>query len=155
VLLAALARLQDLAWTLVIAGAREIKGWEERARELGVAPERLRIVREAESTALFSAADLCVLPTWRDTSGLVVLESLACGTPVVTTARAGASDAVGKEAGEVLARAGDVDALAVALGTWITRARDVDREAVRACVADRGLAAWMERLEMLLVELAR
>jgi glycosyltransferase involved in cell wall biosynthesis len=155
VLLAALARLQGLKWTLIVAGARDAKGWEERASREGVEPGRLRIVREAESVALFSAADLCVLPTWRDTSGLVLLESLACGTPVVTTARAGAADVVGRDAGAVVANAGDVEGLASALATWMERVNGgVDREAVRACVEGRGLGAWMERLEALLVELA-
>jgi D-inositol-3-phosphate glycosyltransferase len=33
----------------------------------------------------YSAADLCVVPSYSESFGLVVLESLACGTPVVAT----------------------------------------------------------------------
>jgi D-inositol-3-phosphate glycosyltransferase len=33
----------------------------------------------------YSAADLCVVPSYYESFGLVVLESLACGTPVVAT----------------------------------------------------------------------
>jgi glycosyltransferase involved in cell wall biosynthesis len=32
---------------------------------------------------VFSAADLCVVPTLQETGPLIVIESLACGTPVV------------------------------------------------------------------------
>ncbi len=33
----------------------------------------------------YSAADLCVVPSYYESFGLVALESLACGTPVVAT----------------------------------------------------------------------
>ena len=77
----------------------------------------MRCVANAAPVALAAAYDLAVLPTWRDTSGLVVLEALASGTPVVTTARAGAAEALSDpRAGTVLARPGDVEALAAAIG---------------------------------------
>jgi glycosyltransferase involved in cell wall biosynthesis len=155
VLFAALARLQGTPWTLVVSGPRDVGVWERRARAAGIDPHRVRVVRGADSAALLAAADLCVLPTWRDTSGLVVLEALACGTPVITTARAGACDAIRPEAGTVLARPGDIETLTASLSTWIARVREnaVQREAVRACVADRGLGPWLSGLEALLVEL--
>jgi D-inositol-3-phosphate glycosyltransferase len=34
---------------------------------------------------LYSAADVCVIPSHYESFGLVALESLACGTPVVAT----------------------------------------------------------------------
>jgi glycosyltransferase involved in cell wall biosynthesis len=63
------ARLSELA-------ARE--GVGERVRFVGM-------VRGAEKLALYRSADLFVLPTSQENFGLVLLESLACGTPVVTT----------------------------------------------------------------------
>lgn len=155
VLFAALARSRHVPWTLVVAGPRDTRTWERAARAAGLDPHRVRVVRDVDSAALLAAADVCVLPTWRDTSGLVVLEALASGTPVITTARAGACDVIQPHAGTVLAEPGDVEALAAALSTWIARVRDraVDREAVRACVAHRGLAPWLGRLEALLFEL--
>ena len=33
----------------------------------------------------YSAADVCVIPSYYESFGLVALESIACGTPVVTT----------------------------------------------------------------------
>jgi D-inositol-3-phosphate glycosyltransferase len=42
----------------------------------------------------YSAADLCVVPSYYESFGLVVLESLACGTPVVATRVGGAESVI-------------------------------------------------------------
>lgn len=42
-------------------------------------------VEQKELPIYYSAADVCVLPSRYETFGLVILESLACGTPVITT----------------------------------------------------------------------
>jgi len=45
----------------------------------------LGFVKHEELPYFYSAADLCVLPSYYESFGLVALESLACGTPVVVT----------------------------------------------------------------------
>lgn len=45
----------------------------------------LGLVKHEELPYFYSAADLCVLPSYYESFGLVALESLACGTPVVAT----------------------------------------------------------------------
>jgi D-inositol-3-phosphate glycosyltransferase len=50
-------------------------------------------VRQETLPLFYSAADLCVVPSYYETFGLVVLESLACGTPVVAT-RVGCAESV-------------------------------------------------------------
>ncbi len=40
-------------------------------------------VRQEELPLFYSCADVCVVPSYYETFGLVTLESLACGTPVV------------------------------------------------------------------------
>ncbi len=50
-------------------------------------------VRQEELPLYYSAADVCVVPSYYETFGLVALESLACGTPVVTT-RVGGMESV-------------------------------------------------------------
>jgi len=45
----------------------------------------LGLVKQEKLPYFYSAADLCVFPSYYESFGLVALESLACGTPVVTT----------------------------------------------------------------------
>ncbi|MCS7237325.1 MAG: glycosyltransferase family 4 protein [Thermoguttaceae bacterium] len=61
----------------------------------------------------YAAADVYVHPTWYDSCSLAVLEALACGLPVITTAQNGASELMedGKD-GFVLDDPGDIAELA-------------------------------------------
>jgi D-inositol-3-phosphate glycosyltransferase len=43
------------------------------------------IVEQKELPVYYSAADVCVIPSYYESFGLVALESLACGTPIVAT----------------------------------------------------------------------
>jgi D-inositol-3-phosphate glycosyltransferase len=47
------------------------------------------LVEQEKLPYFYSAADLCVFPSYYESFGLVTLESLACGTPVVATEAAG------------------------------------------------------------------
>lgn len=74
-----------------------------------------------------------VTPIWDEPYGLVVAESLACGTPVVSFARGGIPEIVGDEAG-VLVPPGDIDALAEAIDTALVLDRaQVRRRAEKCC----------------------
>jgi D-inositol-3-phosphate glycosyltransferase len=95
VLLRAFARLIDLDAQLLIVGgrpgtspeSREINRLQHLAARLGVA-ERTRFlgaVAHEELPAYYSAADVSVMPSSYESFGLVAVESLACGTPVVAT----------------------------------------------------------------------
>lgn len=48
------------------------------------------LVEQEELPRFYSAADVCVVPSYYESFGLVALESLACGTPVVITRTGGA-----------------------------------------------------------------
>lgn len=50
--------------------------------------------RVSNPEVYYGAADLLVMPSRNDPFGNVVLEALACGTPVVTTTAAGASEVI-------------------------------------------------------------
>lgn len=51
-------------------------------------------VRQEELLYYYSAADVCVIPSYYESFGLVALESLACGTPVVATGVGGIENVV-------------------------------------------------------------
>ena len=68
-----------------------------------------------------------VTPVWDEPYGLVVAESLACGTPVASFRRGGIPEIVGNDGG-VLADSYDVDSLAAAARQAMT----LDRGVVRA-----------------------
>jgi teichuronic acid biosynthesis glycosyltransferase TuaC len=88
----ALARLEGA--TLIIAGnGPERAALLARAHRLGVA-ERLRLpgsLPHGLLPALYSAADVTIHPSLVEGFGNARLESLACGTPLVTTAVGDAS----------------------------------------------------------------
>ncbi len=66
---AEMQRLKKLSRTLKVDQSVEFRG--------SVSQEMLPL--------FYSAADLCVVPSYYESFGLVILESLACGTPVVAT----------------------------------------------------------------------
>ena len=77
---------------LVIIGGDEHSQYElERLQKLARALQVqdsvtfLGLVKQERMPYLYSAADVCVVPSYYESFGLVALESLACGTPVVAT----------------------------------------------------------------------
>ncbi|HTF87341.1 MAG TPA: glycosyltransferase family 4 protein [Planctomycetota bacterium] len=138
---------------LLIAGPRPLERWKRRA-ERALGASRVHAFESIDAAAALSAADLLAHPTWRDTSGLVLLEAQAVGTPVVTTRRAGDASVVREGvSGTVLADPGDALALAGAITRWLERAKQgkVDRAAVRAAVAHRGLDTWLAAMETIVL----
>ena len=141
---------------LLLAGPRPLAKWQRRA-ERALSAARVHAFESIDAVQALSAADVLAHPTWRDTSGLVLLEAQALGTPVITTRRAGDAPLVREGiSGSVLDEAGDAQALADALSLWLERARSdtIDRQAVRAAVAGRGLDEWLAAMEALVVEAA-
>jgi D-inositol-3-phosphate glycosyltransferase len=79
----------DNVRVLIVGGEQGSGGEAERlkalARELGI-QERVWFTGRVEQTALptyYSAADVCVVPSYYESFGLAALEAMACGTPVV------------------------------------------------------------------------
>ncbi len=152
-LFAALRTLGERPWHLLVAGPKHLARWRRAARRSGLGPDRVTLRPHVDGAALAAAADLLAHPTLRDTCGLVVLEALASGTPVVTTRNAGAAECITADvAGEVLAAGAPPAALALAIGRRLERLADghVDRAGVRAAVQGRGEAPWLDTLEAIL-----
>jgi D-inositol-3-phosphate glycosyltransferase len=121
VVIEAAARLPDVE--LVVAGGGG-DAEPERARlrlladSLG-AGDRVRLVGQvarADMPSLLRSADVVVCTPWYEPFGIVPLEAMACGVPVVTSAVGGFLDTVVDQVTGVLVPPKDPAALAAALG---------------------------------------
>ena len=82
------------------------------AEEDGVA-DRVAFLGKQESVAeLLSCADLFLLPSASEAFGLVALEAMACGVPVVATNVGGVPEVVPQGVAGMLAPVGDIDEMA-------------------------------------------
>jgi D-inositol-3-phosphate glycosyltransferase len=76
---------------VVIGGGEHSQHEIERLRKLACdfkiqeAVTFLGLAKHEQLPYFYSAADVCVVPSYYESFGLVALESLACGTPVVAT----------------------------------------------------------------------
>ncbi len=78
-----------------------------RVHRLSAGDERL--------LGLYQQADLFCLPTYGDSNPWVLLEAMACGTPVVSTKLGAIDELLGHGEAGVVHRAGDLDALRAAV----------------------------------------
>jgi D-inositol-3-phosphate glycosyltransferase len=131
----AVLRMQEPRAYVVIVGAPSgtDPDWlPGLASHLGVPAKFVPPVGRAELAAYYRAADLTVVPSYNESFGLVALESLACGTPVVAAAVGGLPTAVG-QAG-ILVEGHDPEVWAGALARALrqpTDARAARRQASR------------------------
>jgi len=94
------------------------RGLGERVRFLGR-------ISDEDLPWLYRAADVSVVPTLAlEGFGLVVLESLACGTPVIASKTGGMGEVLPDLSPDSLVPAGDVKALAARLRRAVTRPQD-------------------------------
>jgi glycosyltransferase involved in cell wall biosynthesis len=134
--------------TLIIVGnGPERSALLARAQKLGVA-DRLRLqgsLPHALLPAFFTAADVTIHPSFIEGFGNARLESLACGTPLVTTAVGEASLIVDRAAA---GRIVEPDPPAIAEAVTSLLAEPPDPEAVRERVLDFSWARQAQELEL-------
>jgi UDP-glucose:(heptosyl)LPS alpha-1,3-glucosyltransferase len=131
-LLQAFGRLSDKTSLLWVVGKGRIAFYQRLAERLGVAP-RVKFWGPVKETAPFyQAATALALPTLYDPCSNVLLEALACGAPVVTTAANGAAAFI--TPGEIISKPDDVPGLTEALAALLAGDRDplVRQTAARA-----------------------
>jgi glycosyltransferase involved in cell wall biosynthesis len=125
--------------TLLIAGEGPLLGeLQGLAARLGVS-ERVRFlggVAHGELARLYQAADVSVLASSREGWANVLLEAMACGTPVVATAVNGAAEVVGSRAAGLLVETRTPEALGEALDA--IRRQPPSRAATRRYAEDFG-----------------
>jgi len=110
-----------------------------RATELGL-DERVQLIGsrpQEELVMWYSAADVVVLPTFREGCPNVVREAFACGAPVIASRVGGVPELITSDALGLLVEPGDADGLAIALRTALRR--QWDRGAIAAIGGQR---AW-------------
>jgi glycosyltransferase involved in cell wall biosynthesis len=129
-LLDALARARDLPWHCLCVGSLErdpafVEAVRERSLDSGLA-DRVQFVGARTGADLdrsYGAADLVVLASRTETYGMVVIEALARGVPVIATDVGGVSEALGHGADGIrpglLVAPEDPAALAAALRDWL------------------------------------
>lgn len=118
---------------LVLAGSRPAIASEPGVEVLGRVRDRARIAELYRQAAVFC------LPSFFDPYPLVVLEAMAFGVPVVTTAQTGTPEMVTDGETGVLVPVGDAARLADALIRSIRNPAEADRlaAAARCAVGDR------------------
>jgi glycosyltransferase involved in cell wall biosynthesis len=104
-------------------------------------------VNQSNLPSYYHAADILVLPSEAETWGLVVNESMACGTLPVVSNRVGSAPDLAVGVGEVF-RCGDIPGLAAALSRAVARMDDPEtRSRVRQHVGRYSLDLTAEGFE--------
>lgn len=161
-LLEAMVHLPDVARLLIVGGDQDepenghgeylrgrvtALGLGERVRFLGAQPqERLRL--------FYAASDVTVMPSYYESFGMVALEAMACGSPVVASRVGGLTTTVRDGVTGYLVPEGDAGALAARLAGILADSRlreRLGREATRwaaehrwPCVAERVCGLYAE-----------
>ena len=146
VLLDALATVTDRSWRCVCVGSLDrdaafAEGLLRRSREAGL-HNRVRFPGPRTGRDLdraYAAADLVVVPSRAETYGLVVIEALARGLPVVATDVGGVTEALGRDTAAIrpglLVPPDDPGALGATLRAWFDGA-DL-RQSLRRAARER------------------
>jgi UDP-glucose:(heptosyl)LPS alpha-1,3-glucosyltransferase len=146
--IAALAKVKDRRLKLLVVGRPAAGAFAALARKLGVEKRVIFAGGADDPYPFYRAADFFLLPTRHEPCGLVILEALAMGLPVITTALAGASELMDSNRhGAIVQGPGDVDALAEAMAKLLDPARR--RAAGEACLQLRSkisFEAYIDRL---------
>jgi N-acetyl-alpha-D-glucosaminyl L-malate synthase BshA len=85
---------------------------QQLAEELGLGERVLFLGKQSSVAELLSCSDLFVLPSEHEAFGLVALEAMACGVPVIATRVGGIPEVVTDGASGYLAEVGDVATMA-------------------------------------------
>ena len=148
VLLAALARVTDLAWTCRIVGSAAHA--PEEARRVAALRESLGLARRvrlegevADAGPFYRRADVFVLASLYEGYGMAFAEALAHGLPVVGTDGGAITEVVPPGAG-ILVPPNDPDALAAALRDVISDRGLRSRLAAGAAKAGDALPSWAD-----------
>lgn len=108
------ARIQErVSCKLLLVGeGPELASARERIRLLNLTDKVRFLGNQDEVASLFAAADLFLLPSEKESFGLVALEAMACGVPVIATRAGGIPEVVIDGETGYLSNVGDVEKMA-------------------------------------------
>ncbi len=139
---------------LAVIGSLNKNPYPSLAKKLGVAGQVTFLGFRKDVAAVFRSCDAFVFPSRYEPFGLVVLEALASGLPVVTAQSTGASDLVTPKCGFVLRDAEDANGVAESLmqmqrdSAMLARMRAAARARAETyswdAVAERFIAIYLQ-----------
>jgi UDP-glucose:(heptosyl)LPS alpha-1,3-glucosyltransferase len=142
---------------VVVVGRVGPGRFASEVRRLGLA-DRVHWLGKVSSeklTAVYAASDVFCLPTQYEGWGLVIVEALACGTPVITSRPARANIVIRPgETGEIVEDCDDAGEIGRGLDRWLSRPSP-DPVAVSQSVAAWRWERVLERYEDVLYRFAR
>lgn len=115
----------DENWILTIAGMGEaayVKSLEQLVRDFHL-EDRVGFIGSVDRFSKWNtlgAADVFVLPSLQENFGIVVVEALGCGVPVILSTEVGLANDLRNEAG--------VEVLALNKDLWVKKLKEVCRE---------------------------
>jgi glycosyltransferase involved in cell wall biosynthesis len=132
----------DLDWQADLVGVgSESDAFRGRLRTLGI-ERRVNLLGSLPNPfSAISSADIFVSPSNWETFGIVIIEAMALGKPVVATATAGTLDIITDGEDGVIVPIGDVEALAEAIGHLAKNPDDRTRLGQRAAQRSRDFEA--------------
>ena len=150
-LLDALATMDDIPWRCVLVGDGEYRSTlEAEAAERGLS-DRLHFtgyVPHEEAPDYLSAFDVTVMPSetqanWREQFGRVIIESMACGTPVVGSDSGEIPHLLRRTGGGLIFPEGDPDAFGQHLQTILSD--DAKRASLAKCGRQSVIQDYTDR----------
>jgi glycosyltransferase involved in cell wall biosynthesis len=85
------------ASSLTVVGGANPARYRTLASELGLSSDAVKFAgHQSDVVPILQESDALIFPTKYEPFGLVILEALACGLPVITTAAAGAAEVIGE-----------------------------------------------------------
>jgi N-acetyl-alpha-D-glucosaminyl L-malate synthase BshA len=111
---ALIARQMPARLLLVGDGPDRVRA-QEHAATLGVSDRVLFLGKQSSVAELLACTDLFVLPSANEAFGLVALEAMACGVPVVATNVGGLPEVMPDAPAGFMLPVGDVEAMASAV----------------------------------------
>lgn len=90
----ALGKLRDERVKLIVVGSGEISQFRAIAQRLGIDRNIFFIGHSSDVARYYAASDVFILPSTFDAFGMVVLEAMASGLPVIVSRNMGASEIV-------------------------------------------------------------